>query len=114
MKPAAGPAVPASKKQLRMGHTVAALVPSDMQLVGSPLFACAAICIFPGNDDRPPVFDLLGVPPTVVNVGGQAVALATLARLPLQYMGTTKRALGWCWPEEFDPGEGLTPAKLVH
>ena len=94
-----------------MGHTVAALVPVDMKLVGSPLFACAAVCIFPGDANRPAIFDLFGTPMIPAEINGQQVALQTGARLPLQYMGTTKRALGWCWPDEFDYG-GIEPIKV--
>jgi hypothetical protein len=105
------PVQPVSPKKLCMGHVVAALVPSDMALIGAPLFACPAVCITPGNELTPAVFTLLGTPPVMANIGGQQVALSTAVVLPLQYMGRTKRALGWCWPEEFST-DGLEPAKV--
>lgn len=108
------PAGPVSKKPLGIGSTVAALVPEDMQLVGSSLRAMAGICLYPGDADKPAVFELLGGPPAVVTLNGQQVPLATVVRLPLQYMGTDKCAFGWCWPEEFALTPAAEPAKLVH
>lgn len=102
-------------KRLCLGQSVVALVPIDVQLVGSPVAAFAAVCVNPGDSKAPAVFDLLGLPPVMANFNGQQVPLMMLARYPLQYMGRDHRPFGWCWPEEWEPPQRMDepPSKLV-
>lgn len=100
-------------KRVCLGSTVVALVPVDAQLVGSPVAAFAAICVNPGDDKMPAVFDLFGLPPVAIGVNGGQVPVSMLARYPLQYMGRDHRPFGWCWPEEWEPPQSNTSDKLV-
>lgn len=115
MKLEAQPLPVNKSKRLCLGHTVIALVPLDPMLVNGPVGAFPAICVHTGSEGVDPGFDLLGLPPLVLNMDGQQVAISPLVRKQLKYMGKLYIRDGWCWPEEWvPPNDGIKPSLLVH